>query len=109
VNKLTFVADVTIPDGTTVMAGQSIDKQWLVSNSGTCNWDARYRLKWIGGDALGAPTEQALFPARAGTQITLGIIFKAPTGSGSYLSVWQAFAPDGSAFKDTIDLQVIVQ
>ncbi len=100
---------MTVPDGTGVLPGQSIDKQWLVSNSGTCNWDSRYRLKWVSGDVLGASTEQALYPARAGTQATERIVFLAPQNPGSYMSVWRAVAPDGSYFGQQIDIQIAVQ
>ena len=107
-NNLTFVSDTTIPDGTTVSPGASIDKQWLVNNSGTCNWDSNYRLKWIGGDPLGAVTEQALYPARAGTQVTLRIIFTAPNEAGTYESAWQAYGGDGVAFGDLIYVRIEV-
>jgi hypothetical protein len=107
-NNLTFVKDVTIPDGTTVMPNQSLDKQWLVTNSGTCGWDSRYHLKWIGGDAMGAATEQALYPARAGAQATLRIIFTAPSTAGDYQSAWQAAAPDGTMFGDPITIKITV-
>ncbi len=108
-NNLTFVSDVTVPDGTVVSPGASVDKQWLVSNSGTCNWDSYYRLKWLGGDPLGAVTEQALYPARAGTQVTLRIVFTAPNEAGTYGSTWQAFGPDGVAFGDTVYVEIVVQ
>ena len=36
---LTFVEDLTIPDGTSVIPGSVLDKRWQVENSGTCNWD----------------------------------------------------------------------
>ena len=39
VNDLLFISDVTIPDNSFVTYGSNIDKQWLVQNSGTCNWD----------------------------------------------------------------------
>ncbi len=88
--------------------GEPVDKQWLVTNIGTCNWDAGYRLKLISGDAMGAPTEQALFPARAGTQATLRILFASPTAAGTYQNAWQAVAPDGTAFGDAVYMQVSV-
>ncbi len=97
-----------MPDGTSVTPGEKIDKQWLVTNVGTCNWDAAYRLKLISGDAMGAPAEQALYPARAGTQATLRIVFTAPQAAGNYVTVWQAVAPDGSAFGQTVTLQINV-
>jgi hypothetical protein len=91
-----------------VTAGQTVDKQWLVANSGTCNWDVRYRLKLLSGDALGAVTEQALFPARAGTQATLRILFTAPQSPGTYQSAWQAVAPDATPFGDAIYIQIVL-
>lgn len=108
-NNLTFVSDATIPDGTTVSPGSSVDKQWLVNNSGTCNWDSSYRLKFVGGDSLGATIEQALYPARAGTEVTLRIIFTAPTEPGTYQSAWQAFGPDGVAFGDPVFVEIVAQ
>jgi hypothetical protein len=107
-NNLKFIQDVTVPDGTTFSTGAAIDKQWLVDNNGTCNWDSTYRLKWIGGDPLGANQEQILYPARAGTQATLRISFTAPTLAGAYESAWQAYGPDGTAFGDPIYVKIIV-
>ena len=107
-NNLTFMDDITIPDDTVVFFGATIDKQWLVTNSGTCSWNSTYRLKWIGGETFGALEEQSLFPARSGTQATLRILFTAPTVEGAYESAWQAYGPDGSAFGDPIFMKVIV-
>lgn len=107
-NNLTFMQDLTIPDGTIVTPGQSIDKQWVVNNSGTCNWDFRYRLKLISGDPMGAANEQTLYPARAGTKATLRIVFVAPQNSGTYQSAWQAYAPDGTSFGTAIYMQIKV-
>ncbi len=105
---LTDVQDLTIPDGTNFAPGQPIDKQWLVTNSGTCNWDDRYRLKLIGGDALGAASLLALYPARAGTQATIRIVFTAPSQTGLYQSQWQAMNPDGLDFGDVFYIQIAV-
>ncbi len=107
-NNLTFIDDITIEDFTTVPAGSTMDKQWLVSNSGTCNWDAAYHLKWIGGEMFGAADDQPMFPARAGTEATLRILFTAPTVEGTYESAWQAYGPDGSAFGDTVFITVVI-
>jgi hypothetical protein len=107
-NNLEFIEDVTIPDGTTVSFGVTIDKQWLVNNNGTCNWDYTYRLKWFGGDPLGTAQEQVLYPARAGTQATLRMLFTAPTVEGKYESAWQAYGPDGIAFGDPVFMKIVV-
>ncbi len=107
-NDLQFVQDVTVPDGTSVTPGEQVDKQWLVTNAGSCNWDSAYRLKLITGDAMGASTEQGLYPARAGTQATLRIVFTAPMTAGNYSAAWQAFAPDGTAFGQALTMQINV-
>lgn len=106
VNSLTFIEDLTIPDNSFVTYGSTIDKQWIVQNSGTCNWNAEYRLRHIGGAALGAPEEVALYPARAGTQATIQIIFTAPFTDGVYESAWQTFDPFGLAFGDPIYIRI---
>ena len=108
VNSLRFVSDVTIPDNSFVTYGSSIDKQWLVENNGTCNWNVDYRLKHLGGAELGAPAEIMLYPARAGTQATIQIIFTAPFTDGVYESAWQAFDPTGNPFGDPIYIRVTV-
>ena len=106
VNNLSFISDLTIPDGTSIAYGATVDKQWLVQNSGTCNWNAEYRLRHVGGGVLGAPEELALYPARSGTQATLQIIFTAPFTDGEYESAWQAFDPAGLAFGDAIYMRI---
>jgi hypothetical protein len=108
-NALSFLDDITIEDGTTFSANTSIDKQWLVKNDGTCDWDATYKLKWVGGDPMSVNTEQSLYPARAGTQATLRIIFTAPTTAGEYESAWQATDPDGNFFGDLVFIKIVVQ
>ena len=108
VNNLAFVEDITIPDNAYVTYGSTIDKRWLVENSGTCNWNSDYRLMHIGGAALGAPEEAALYPARSNTQATLQITFIAPFTDGTYESAWQAFDPNGLPFGDPIYIRILV-
>ena len=107
-NNLLFLQDLTIPDNTQVAAGSPLDKQWLVQNNGTCNWDSRYRLRFIAGDPLGAPAEQALYPARAGAQATLRILFTAPSDPGTYTSEWQAYDPSGTAFGVSFFMKIVI-
>lgn len=108
-DSLAFVQDLTIPDGTIVSPGASVDKQWLVQNNGSCNWDSRYRLRFVGGLDMGATTEQSLYPARAGTQATIRINFTAPSEPGTYNTAWQAFDPFGEPFGDPVFMEIIVQ
>lgn len=97
-----------MPDGAEVEPGARIDKRWLVKNDGSCNWDASYRLKLIAGPAMGVIEELALYPARGGSQATIRVVFTAPGEAGTYHSAWQAIAPDGQAFGDSIYIEVTV-
>jgi len=106
---LTFIEDMTIPDLSIIPAGSAIDKQWLFQNSGSCNWDNRYRLRLVGGDAMGASPEQALYPARAGMQVIVRIFFTAPLEAGEYFSEWQAFDAKGIPFGEVFFIKIIVQ
>jgi hypothetical protein len=81
----------------------------LVQNSGTCNWDDRYRLKFVSGSELGAPVEQTLYPARSGTEATIRILFTAPAEPGTYQSAWQAYDPQGQPFGDPVFIQIIIE
>jgi hypothetical protein len=108
-NEAAFVEDLTIPDGTVVSPGERLDKRWSVRNTGTCNWNAAYRLVPLGEREFSVPDEVALFPARAGELATLQVMLGAPGTPGEYASRWQALAPDGSLFGDPIFVFVIVE
>lgn len=108
-DNLTWVADVTIPDGSEVSAKSTLDKRWEVKNSGNCNWDEHYRLRLKAGPGMDAAQEQAMFPARSGTNAILRIVFKAPPETGNYRSAWQAYNPDGHPFGDPIFIDIEVK
>ena len=107
-DNLEFVEDVTIPDGTRFAPNANIEKIWLVRNSGSCNWESGYSLQLISSPNLGATLEQALFPARSGTEIEIRVDFIAPGAPGNYISKWQAFNPAGEPFGDLIFLDIWV-
>jgi hypothetical protein len=108
-NILTFLEDISIPDGTLAQPGESLDKRWLVQNNGSCNWNAFYRLKLVSGPALGVSTEQSLYPARGGTQAILRILFTASDEPGTARSAWQAYTPQGEAFGDPFYIEIFVE
>jgi len=109
VNNLLFSEDLTIPDGTIVSPGSAIDKRWSVENNGNCNWDEGFRLKLVAGSEMGAQVQQALYPARSGTQATIRILFTAPQEPDTYRSAWQAFSPEDEPFGDPIFIEIVVK
>ncbi len=105
---LLWLNDLSIPDGSQVAPGSSLDKQWQVKNSGTCNWDERYTLRLTAGVDMGAASPQLLVPARGGSEAVVQITFTAPAEAGRYRSAWQAYNPDGQPFGDPIYIEIVV-
>lgn len=108
-NILSYISDLTYPDGSEVAAGSQISKEWLVDNSGTCNWGEEYSFQLIAGDDFGLTTEQPLVNSKAGSQAVVKLEFTAPSDPGNYRSEWQAYSPDGSPFGDSLYLEIVVQ
>ncbi len=109
VDKLAFINDQTIPDGTVVSPNATLDKRWEVENDGNCNWDERYHVRLIGGPELGANPVQPLFPARSGTRVIIRILMNAPAEPGSYHSAWQAYNPGDEPFGDPFFIDIVVK
>lgn len=106
-----FVADLTIPDGTVVMAGSRFTKTWAVQNMGTVPWQGR-TLDCVddelvvtslnGGQMVIA---QRLQPAARQIQVPftapggiveLSVEFQAPPSPGTCVSYWKSHHTDGS-------------
>ncbi len=107
-NGSRYIEDLTIPDGTVVAPGQTIDKRWSVQNSGTCDWGPDYRLVHVSGEGVTGPDEVALYPAVAGADAVWQVILQAPTEAGTYHSRWQAQAPDGTFFGEEVYVVIVV-
>jgi hypothetical protein len=108
-DNLTYLSDISIPDGTVVAPGSTIDKRWEVENSGSCNWEEGYQIRLISDQALGSPKELTLVPARSGSRVEIRIVFTAPEQEGKYRSAWQAFNPQNVAFGDPIYIEISVK
>jgi hypothetical protein len=105
---LSYVADLTIPDGTLVDPGSEVDKQWEIENSGTCPWDRLFTFRIVDGETLGVDTRQPLPSLSPGETATLQILFTAPDEPGNYRTTWQAFDPDNHPFGDQLYMEIIV-
>ena len=102
-----FVADLTIPDGTTVQPGSSFVKTWRVLNNGTCAWDSSYSVAFLGGTAfvLGAAP---IPPAAPGAVVDVSLTMSSPTTYGSFSGSWRFRAPDGTYFGTNLTTVITV-
>jgi len=85
-----FIADVTVPDGTTFAPGASFRKTWRLKNIGTCTWSSSYALVFDSGERFGAPAVVNFTTDVApGQTVDLSVDMVAPTSAGHYFSYWK--------------------
>jgi len=98
-NWARFVADVTIPDNTVILPGQSFTKVWRLLNAGSCTWSTAYDLVFVNGTSMNAPAAVD-FPAQVnpGQTIDLSVTLTAPSTPGTYTGNWQLRASNGQVF-----------
>ncbi|HTX92593.1 MAG TPA: NBR1-Ig-like domain-containing protein [Anaerolineales bacterium] len=94
-----FLADVTIPDGTTVASGSPFTKTWRIQNVGTCTWTTSYALVFTFGDALGStPVIPLTSSVAPGQSVDLSVNMTAPSIPGHYRSYWRMRNASGAQF-----------
>lgn len=98
-DAMTFVSDVTVPDGEEIAAGTAFTKTWAVRNSGTCDWSTAYQLMYSSGDQMGGPSSQTLAAAvTVGANGNLSVELVAPSTAGTYTGYWAIANAAGQAF-----------
>jgi len=97
-NECRYEADVTIPDGMEIPAGQKFVKTWRVINSGQTAWSEGYTLAFLKDDPMGAPASIPLPACEPGESVDISVELTAPTTPGLYRSTWKPKDPLGNFF-----------
>ncbi len=94
-----YVADVSVPDGTTFTAGTPFIKTWRVKNIGSCTWTTAYTFVYFNGDSMGAPASVPL-PKKVGPgqTVDISVPMTAPATLGSYRGFWKFLNASGQSF-----------
>jgi hypothetical protein len=98
-DKVSFVDDITIPDGTVFPPGTNFTKTWRIKNVGTCTWTTSYTLVFDNGDAMNGMSSIGL-PANVppNGMIDLSVALKAPASVGNYKGNWKMRNSEGILF-----------
>jgi len=121
-----FIRDVTIPDGTVVMAGSRFVKTWEVQNAGKAVWDDRFLrcmdeelVVMHAGDGAQLNVSPRLEPeirriavprTPPGGAVQLSVSFQAPSIPGTCVSYWKSVYVSGElCFPDAVGLSVRVR
>jgi hypothetical protein len=98
-DKGAFVADVTVPDGTSYPPGATFVKTWRLQNVGTCTWTPDYQVVFAGGNSLGAPTSFNMPNfVNPGSTVDISVQMQAPATAGSFEGFWELLDPNGNTF-----------
>jgi hypothetical protein len=107
VDSATFVADVTVPDGTNWTGGQTFNKIWRVRNTG-CPWGDGYQLVFVSGDAMTTSRAIALPATATGATADLLVPMAAPTAAGAHNGTWRLRNPGGTFFGTVVTVKINV-
>lgn len=92
--------DVTIPDGTQLLPGQTFTKTWRLKNVGSCVWTSGYALVFDAGDAIGGPPLNLLqgITVAPGGSVEISVQLTAPEAPGTYRGYWKLRNASGVVF-----------
>jgi hypothetical protein len=101
-DKLQFIADISIPDGTKISPGATFTKTWKVYNSGTCTWTKNYTMTYISGNPMGADSFKLTQSVAPGSYAEISVEFTAPDEPEDYSNFWRLRNPAGEIFGATL-------
>jgi hypothetical protein len=90
-----FVDDVSIPDGTEIVAGEGFDKTWRLRSSGCLPLPAGSQLIFDSGDSMGGPASVAVPSVAVGAEFDVTVHLTAPNTPGEYTGYWHIVGPTG--------------
>lgn len=93
-----FIADVTVPDGTTYAPGAAFVKTWRLKNIGTCAW-SDVSLIFDSGEQMGAPASSPLpTTVNPGQTVDITVNMTAPSTAKNYFGFYKFKSASGGAF-----------
>lgn len=96
---VSFIDDVSIPDGTVFAPGDTFTKTWRLKNRGTCAWTPDYMLVFTSGELMGGTTAVRLPGYVApGQTVDVSVTLTAPDAAGEYVGYWMLRNPSGVLF-----------
>jgi len=101
-----LVTDVTIPAGTKFDPGAKFEKVWRLSNTGTCDWTADFKLTYVGGDIFGSDAIKVRSRVPVGNTKDITLQMVAPNSSGKVVSNWQLATDTGDLFGPVLTVSI---
>jgi hypothetical protein len=102
-NKITFLSDETVKDGTVFKPEAKFVKTWKIQNAGTCTWTTLYAAVMFSNDPASpaisgeADTNMKASITPGGTAV-ISVNLVAPKEEGNYRQYWKMQDADGKPF-----------
>lgn len=88
-DRVEYVADLTVPDGTVFRPGEKFTKSWRLMNAGTSTWTTAYSLVFFSGEQMGGPASTPLSAqVPPGQTLDVSAALTAPSREGNYTGYW---------------------
>lgn len=108
-DRASFVADVTIPDGMIVQPGAQFIKTWRIRNTGTTTWTPAYSLRFDSDDRMQGPASVPLGKTvRPGDVAEISVTLTAPQTAGRHRSTWKLADAEGQVFDHAMYAEIQV-
>ncbi|MBQ6343250.1 MAG: transporter substrate-binding domain-containing protein [Anaerolineaceae bacterium] len=108
VNAMSYVADVTVKDGTVYSPNYNFRKTWRIYNNGSCTWDSNYTLQFVSGDNMNGGYVRIPTTVKPGQTVDISADLRSPAKAGTYKGNWQMRSPQGQGFGQTIWVSIRV-
>jgi hypothetical protein len=109
VDMATFVADVTVPDGSNFSPGQTFVKTWRLKNTGATTWSTSFKLGFLQGDQMGGPASVPVPRAVAPNEsVDISVSLIAPSTAGHYRGFWKMINAGGQSFPESVYVDINV-
>lgn len=89
-----MIADVTVPDDTSMSKGEKFTKTWRFMNNGKCNWSG-YTIAFVAGDRMESPDTAPVPDTSAGSTVDVSVELTAPSVDGSYTGFYELRKANG--------------
>ncbi len=101
-----YISDVTIPDGTSIAAGDYFTKTWKVTNTGSCMWTADYQLVYVSGDSMGGKATAIGRTVNPGESADVSVVLTSSSAKGNITGTWKLSNNKGQTFGDSLTVVV---
>lgn len=87
------------PDYTHFDLNQAFTKTWRLKNVGYCTWNTSYRLAFMSGNSMGAPSYVYLpYSVAPNGTVDISVPMQAPSSSGTYTGYWGLYSDANQYF-----------